>query len=361
MGVAIPPDPGAGDSGIDIPELMSLVRRVVMPRVPDPATADDLVQETLARVLGAGDRVTQGMHGPYAIVTARNLVATFYKQQERQRRNQHRLAEIPPGEQVDQQLLEGEQREAMVTALGQLSERDRQALVAHEVNGQDTGTLGSQLGMTAGAVAAQLHRARARLRVEYLLASEKVEPPTDRCRQVLLSLSARDRRRQRELDAARHLLECDMCSKISQPLFERTADVSRKDVIAIRRDADIVTARQAVREIASSVGFSRTDSTIIATAVSEITRNIVRFAEKGELSIEVIEDGRYGLLITARDTGPGIRDVHQAMVDGYSTYSGLGLGLPGARRLMDEFEIVSEMGRGTTVTMTKWQKGMPDE
>jgi RNA polymerase sigma factor (sigma-70 family) len=354
MGVTIPPSPGTGDRGIDIAELIALVRRVVTPRVPDPATADDLVQETLARVLGAGDRVTQGMHGPYAIVTARNLVSSFFKQQERQRRNQHRLAEIAPDEHADQPLLDSEQREAMATALAQLPERDRQALVAHEVHGQATGTLGTQLGMTAGAVAAQLHRARARLRVEYLLASEKVELPTDRCRQVLYSLSARDRRRQRELDAARHLLECDVCPKISRPLFERTADDSRKDVIEISRDADIVTARRAVREIATGVGFSRTDATIIATAVSEVTRNIVRFAERGELSIEVIEDGRYGVLITARDTGPGIPDVERAMVDGYSTYNGLGLGLPGARRLMDEFEVVSEVGRGTTVIMIKW-------
>jgi RNA polymerase sigma factor (sigma-70 family) len=360
MGVTTPPNAGGGDQGIDIPELISLVRRVVTPRVSDPATADDLVQETLARVLGAGDRVTDGMQGPYAIVTARNLVSSLWKQQERHRRHQHRLVDMSSDDHVDQRLLDGEQRQAMATALARLSERDRQALLAHEVDGQDTSALGSELGMTAGAVAAQLHRARARLRVEYLLVSEKVEPPTDRCRQVLLSLSARDRRRQRELDAARHLLECDVCSKISQPLFERTADDSRKDVIGIRRDADIVTARQAVREVAASVGFSRTDSTIIATAVSEITRNIVRFAERGELSIEVVENGRYGVLITARDTGPGIPDVGKAMVDGYSTYRGLGLGLPGARRLMDEFELVSEVGRGTTVTMIKWQKGMPE-
>ncbi|MEO6503332.1 MAG: sigma-70 family RNA polymerase sigma factor [Jatrophihabitantaceae bacterium] len=356
MGVVTPPSAGTGDQGIDIPELILLVRRVVTPRVPDQATADDLVQETLTRVLGAGDRVMDGMHGPYAIVTARNLVSSMWKKQELHRRNQHRLVDLPLDEHVDQGLLDGERRQAMTTALAQLSERDRQALVAHEVDGQDTSTLGSQLGLTAGAVAAQLHRARARLRVEYLLVSEGAEPSTDRCRPVLLSLSARDRRRQRELDTARHLLECDLCARVSQPLFERTADDSRKDVIGIRKDADIVTARQAVREITTNVGFSRTDSTIIATAVSEIARNIVRFAEKGELSIEVLLEGRWGVLIVARDTGPGIPDVNQAMVDGYSTYRGLGLGLPGARRLMDEFKIVSEVGRGTTVTMIKWRK-----
>ncbi len=124
--------------------------------------------------------------------------------------------------------------------------------------------------------------------------------------------------------------------------------------VAINCDADIVTARQAARELASRLGFSRTDLTILATAVSEMTRNIVRFAGTGEVVIELIDGPRRGVQVVARDTGPGIPDVDKALADGYSTYDGLGLGLPGARRLMDEFAVVSEPGRGTTVTMTKW-------
>jgi anti-sigma regulatory factor (Ser/Thr protein kinase) len=87
-----------------------------------------------------------------------------------------------------------------------------------------------------------------------------------------------------------------------------------------------------------------------------VTRNIVRFAGAGEVVVELIEGPRRGVQIVARDTGPGISDVEQALTDGYSTCNGLGLGLPGARRLMDEFAIVSEPGRGTTVTMTKWRQ-----
>jgi serine/threonine-protein kinase RsbT len=93
---------------------------------------------------------------------------------------------------------------------------------------------------------------------------------------------------------------------------------------------------------------------MLATAVSEVARNIVRFADYGEIVIELLEDPRRGVQVVARDTGPGIPDVEQALTDGYSSYQGLGLGLPGARRLMDDFAVVSEPGRGTTVTMIKW-------
>ena len=107
---------------------------------------------------------------------------------------------------------------------------------------------------------------------------------------------------------------------------------------------------------APGAGFAAADLTLVATAISEIARNIVKFARRGELTIALVtDDGRTGVTIVARDSGPGIVDVGQALQDGYSTYRGLGLGLGGARRLMDEFEITTEAGRGTTVTMTKWR------
>jgi serine/threonine-protein kinase RsbT len=190
--------------------------------------------------------------------------------------------------------------------------------------------------------------------VEYLLAVEQAEPPTARCRPVLLAVSSGDRRRQREVDAGRHLLECDLCARLSQPLMERGTPRDDEICIPIRSDADIVAARQAGRELAARLGFSRTELTLIATAVSEVARNIVRFADVGQIVVELLEQPRRGVQVTARDSGPGIPDVDEALRDGYSTYNGLGLGLPGARRLMDEFAIVSEIGRGTTVTMTKW-------
>jgi RNA polymerase sigma factor (sigma-70 family) len=341
----------------DIPALIPIIRRVVGARVADSAEAEDLVQETLARVLAAGSRVEPGMLEPYAIVTARNLVASLRKRQDSNRRNQHRIADIDSEGSSDEGLLQREEHTAIAEALRRLSDRERQVLLAHEVSGRDTRTLGDQLNLSASAVAAQLHRARARMRVEFLLALEQTEPPTDRCRPVLLALSISDKRRQRELDAARHLLECQLCARLSEPLLERARDDDGSIVrIPIHRDADIVAARQAARELAARLGFSRTDLTAIATAVSEVTRNIVRFTDGGEIRIELIEEPRPGVQVVARDTGPGIADVEQALCDGYSTYNGLGLGLPGARRLMDELTLVSEVDRGTTVTMIKWRK-----
>ena len=339
----------------DIAALVPMVRRIVDARVADHATADDLVQETLTRVLAAAPRVEPGMLEPYAIVTARNVVASLWREQDRHRRNQHRLADLGVAAAADDGLLAREERAAVIQALGRLSEQDRETLLAHEVSGQDTRSLAGERGSTAGAVAAQLNRTRARLRVEYLLALEHAEPPTDRCRPVLFALSSGERRRQREADAARHLLQCDFCAGLSEPLIRRSQPRDDEIRVPIRSDGDIVAARQAVRELAARVGFSPTELTLVATAVSEIARNIVRFAAPGEIVVELLEEPRPGVQVVARDTGPGIPDVAQALADGYSTYDGLGLGLPGARRLMDEFEVVSEMGRGTTVTMRKWR------
>jgi serine/threonine-protein kinase RsbT len=126
--------------------------------------------------------------------------------------------------------------------------------------------------------------------------------------------------------------------------------------IEVEHDADIVPARAGGRALASQMGFSRTDATLIATAISEVARNIVVHAGSGEIVVRR-EDGidRYGLMVEARDSGPGIPDVEAAMEEGYGTKGGLGLGLPGTRRIMDEFEIESQVGRGTTVTMRKWR------
>jgi serine/threonine-protein kinase RsbT len=181
-----------------------------------------------------------------------------------------------------------------------------------------------------------------------------LEPPTERCRTVLYALSVGDRRRQREVDAGRHLLECELCAGVSVPLLERAQSPENRLRIGVGTDSDIVKARGAARELAAAAGFGRTDQTVIATAVSEVTRNIVRFAGTGEVLIELVESPRQGVRVIARDDGPGIPDITRAMEDGYSTYAGLGLGLPGARRLMDELEVSSEVGGGTTVTMSKW-------
>lgn len=127
--------------------------------------------------------------------------------------------------------------------------------------------------------------------------------------------------------------------------------------VPIASDVDVVQARQRGRELATRAGFSTGDQTVIAAAISEIARNILMYAKRGEITLSVVTNGdRQSLVVVARDQGPGIRDVARALQDGYSTSGGLGLGLPGARRLMDEFEIVSTAGQGTTVTMRKWRR-----
>jgi serine/threonine-protein kinase RsbT len=127
--------------------------------------------------------------------------------------------------------------------------------------------------------------------------------------------------------------------------------------VLIERESDIVAARQAGRELCAELGFSNTDRTLVATAISEVARNIVRYAQRGEIVLNRTErPGRVGIEVVARDEGPGIADIELAMRDGYSTGRSLGLGLPGAKRLMDDFELVSNPSSGTTVTMRKWAR-----
>jgi serine/threonine-protein kinase RsbT len=126
--------------------------------------------------------------------------------------------------------------------------------------------------------------------------------------------------------------------------------------VSVETDADLVTARAEGRAMAQRLGFRRPDPTLIATAISELARNLVMHVGHGEIIMRpIVEDRRYGLVVIVRDEGPGIADVDAALRLGHASRGGLGLGLPGARRLMDDFEIDSEPGKGTTVTMRKWR------
>lgn len=128
-----------------------------------------------------------------------------------------------------------------------------------------------------------------------------------------------------------------------------------RTVVPIVTENDIVTARQMGRSLAATLGFNETDQTLIATAISEVARNMVSYGGGGDVRFEIVEsDGDKGLNVKAVDQGPGIVDLDRAMEDGFSTGNSLGIGLPGARRLMDDFEISSEPGRGTSVMMVKW-------
>ncbi len=132
--------------------------------------------------------------------------------------------------------------------------------------------------------------------------------------------------------------------------------VEQESKVRVETDADIVLARQQGRAIARDLGFTLGNATLIATAISELARNIVQYATRGEVILKRIENGsQKGLVVIARDEGPGINDVRRAMEDGFSTSGRLGLGLPGVRRLMDEFSIHSEVGKGTTVTASMWK------
>ena len=132
--------------------------------------------------------------------------------------------------------------------------------------------------------------------------------------------------------------------------------MSEETRVAIESDADTVVSRQAGREVALRLGFTRTDATFVATAISEIARNITIHAGVGEIIVrELVEDGRTGLVVIARDDGPGITDVAAVMREDYRSDGGLGMGIWGAMRLMDEIDIKSNPGEGTTVTMKKWR------
>jgi len=133
--------------------------------------------------------------------------------------------------------------------------------------------------------------------------------------------------------------------------------VDAEDRVPIRTDADIVQARQKGREMATRLGFASTDLVLITTAISELARNILLYAKDGEIMVKALNSGeRNGILLVARDQGPGIPNIDLAMQGGYSTSGNLGLGLPGVRRLMDEMDIESKVGTGTTITARKWKR-----
>ena len=132
----------------------------------------------------------------------------------------------------------------------------------------------------------------------------------------------------------------------------------RQSIIPIESDADVVTARQQARAMAGDLELTSTDQTLLATAISEVARNITTYAKRGEVELSVVkdDDGREGIQVIARDQGPGIENLELAMQDGYTSGGGLGLGLPGARRLVDDFNIDTAPGQGTTVTLVMWAR-----
>ena len=213
--------PDDASEGPDVARLEPVVRRVIAARVTDPDLVDDLVQETLARVLESRRSLDGGALVGYAIVSAQNLISSEGRIQRRHERLGPRLADLSQPESPEEAVVASEERRAVRQALRQLSPDERTSLLAREVEGRRNASLARELQASPGAISLRLFRARAKLRVEYLLALCRIEPPTPACRPVLLALSAGDVRRQRGLDAGGHLLACDSCAALCQELMER--------------------------------------------------------------------------------------------------------------------------------------------
>src|SRR3954447_10440898 len=202
-------------------DLTDLIRRVVAARSVRPDEVEDLVQETLVRVAGAEGHLEKDAVPAYAVVTARNVVATKYRRQDRDRRHVHRLVEYTTRGEPEELTLRREENDALAAALAQLSPAERELLVAHEVDGASLDALADLADTTPTAVAMRLSRARARLRLEFVLELRGIEQLDPACRDVLLALSAGDTRRQRALDAHRHIRVCPTCNQLAKPLAER--------------------------------------------------------------------------------------------------------------------------------------------
>ena len=137
-----------------------------------------------------------------------------------------------------------------------------------------------------------------------------------------------------------------------------TAIVLSKDNFLIQREQDVVPFRNRVKETAVKIGMGLVNQTKLITGASELVRNMLKYGKGGQAKIEILSTSRdKGIRLTFEDKGPGIPDIKKALLDGFSTGKSMGLGLPGTRRLMSEFDIWSEVGKGTTVTVIKWKNG----
>ncbi len=197
------------------------MRRVLAARCRDRDLVEDLTQEALVKVAGSRGRLTGPSLRAYAIVTAQHLLTSHVRSVERDRRHAPRLVDQEVSDDPEDATLRAEETAALATALDELGPEQRRLLYDHVVEEVPLGDLAEMEGTTPGALAMRLARARAELRLEYVLALRHRRLPTGRCRPVLLALSAGDRRRQHNLGAAEHLLACSTCASLSEPLVER--------------------------------------------------------------------------------------------------------------------------------------------
>ena len=246
-------DDRAGDALRDAAEI---VRRVVATRIRDPQLVEDLTQETLVRVASARDRLDDESLRPYAIVTARNVVAEHGRSEAVHGRHLHRLVEHHGDDGPEQTALVREETDALAAALEQLDVDERTLLLRHEAEGIDLNTLAEESGSSRGAIAMRLARARALLRLEFVLALRKVSLPSNRCRAVLVALSAGDGRRVDRLDGEQHLEGCDTCRALAEPVSERKRSLAGWLILpaveAVRRAATSIVSSKPARALRSN-------------------------------------------------------------------------------------------------------------
>ena len=205
-------------SAHEVTAVEPVIRRVVAARTANPADIDDLVQDCLERMLVARERLAPEAVLPYAVVVARNLVTSHAQSTMRHAAAVPRALDATEPERPGDALLAGEMREAMSTALARLSDQERRDVLAYYSDAPSP----AETAQSRGALRVRMARTRAKLRLEYLLAFRHIELPSARCRGVLLAISAGDTRRQRELDAGQHLLDCEACAALSEPLDRRS-------------------------------------------------------------------------------------------------------------------------------------------
>ncbi len=216
---------GAVVDGAEAIELGRAATRAALSRGCSRDAAEDVAQETLARVFIAADRLDPSARLPFAVTTARNLAVDGHRATVRDRRNRHRLLDPAEAPQPEEATIAGECAAALGRALAGLDAADRQVLVAHS-DGMSTAELAEREASTPGAIAARLARSRARLRLDYVLALRKARLPFPACRPVLLAISASDTRRQRALATADHLAQCPTCTELVPPLAQRRSTLA---------------------------------------------------------------------------------------------------------------------------------------
>lgn len=207
-------------------EVRAVVRRALAARTNDQHLIDDLTQETILRVTRSVRQLSDDERRAYAVVTARNLLVSHHRARSVHDRHLHRLVQYDSATDPEQRTIDNEESEALASAMTRIDPVERELLVRHEVSGTDLATLADEANVSRGAIAMRLARARANLRLEFLLVFRRLRLPTERCRPVLLAIAAGDRRRQTQLDADGHVESCQVCATLVGPMTERDRRVA---------------------------------------------------------------------------------------------------------------------------------------